>query len=341
MANLKFALLGAGFWSHFQLAAWRELPGVECVGVCDPVQAKAEALAGKFGIAQTYRDPEELFRHGKLDFVDIVSSPDTHSALVHLAARHRVPVICQKPMALSLSEAEEMVSACREAGVPFFVHENWRWQTAIRQLKKILAGNEIGRPFRARIDMISAFNVFANQPALKEIEQFILTDVGTHILDVARFLFGEAESVYCLTNRIHHDIRGEDVATVTMKMSGPTTVICEMGFAGSPLEEDRFPETFIFVEGDEGSVRLASDFWIRVTTREGTFSRRYPPEVYSWVDPAYSVVQSSIVPCHANILGAIRRESAAETTGEDNLKTLRLVFGAYQSATTGEVNRGG
>ncbi len=71
---------------------------------------------------------------------------------------------------------------------------------------------------RARIDYANSFPVFDNQPFLKELDHFILTDIGTHILDVARFLFGEASSVRCQTRRMRRDIAGEDVATVMMEM---------------------------------------------------------------------------------------------------------------------------
>jgi predicted dehydrogenase len=233
--------------------------------------------------------------------------------------------------------AEQMLAACREAGVPLLVHENWRWQTALRQLHRVLSDDPIGAPFRARIEMISGFPVFLNQPYLKELEQFILADMGTHILDVARLLFGEADSVYCQTSRAHRDIKGEDVATVMMKMGGKTTVLCHLGFAGNYLEHDRFPETFVFVEGERGSVELGPDFWIRVTTEAGTHSQRYPPPHYSWADPAYDVAHSSLVACNAHLLQALRGEGAAETTGDDNLKTLRLVYGAYESAARGQV----
>src|SRR5206468_2248172 len=131
---------------------------------------------------------------------------------VQLAAQREVAVICQKPMAPTLSDAERMVSVCRQARVPFFIHENWRWQTPIRVLKKVLDAGTIGVPFRARIDMISGFPVFKNQPFLRELEQFILTDLGSHTLDTARFLFGEAATLYCQTRRVHRDIKGEDVA---------------------------------------------------------------------------------------------------------------------------------
>ena len=342
MGNLKFAVIGAGFWSRFQLAAWHELEGVECVAVYNRTRARAEDLAREFGVAKVYDDAEELFASEELDFVDVITDVETHPKFVHLAAQHGVPVICQKPMAPSLSEAERMMRGCREAGVPLFIHENWRWQHPIRRLKGVLDEGSIGSPFRARIDMISGFSVFENQPFLAELERFILTDLGSHILDVARFLFGEAESIYCQTQRIHADIKGEDVATVLMHMGGQgTTVMCEMAYAGTPLERERFPETFVFIEGEKGSLELGPDYWVRVTTPDGTHAKRHPPPRYAWAEPAYDLVQASIVPCNANFLGALRGKGDAETTGEDNLQTMKLVFASYDSAARNEVVRMG
>jgi predicted dehydrogenase len=337
MSPLRFAIVGAGFWARFQLAAWRGQQGATCVAVCDRTRARAERLAQAFGITAVYDDAEAMLANEQLDFVDIITDVDTHSRFVHLAAAHRLPVICQKPLAPSLAEAERMVAVCREAGVPLLVHENWRWQTPIRALKAALDTGVIGVPFRARIDMISGFPVFDNQPFLKELQQFIVTDMGSHILDVARFLFGEADSLYCQTSRVHPDIKGEDVATVMLRMGGQTTVLCQMAYAGNYLEREAFPQTFAFVEGERGSIELGQDYWLRVTTQAGTHARRYPPPRYAWADPAYDVVQASMVPCQANLLGALRGEQPAETTGEDNLKTTRLVFGAYASVAQNAV----
>jgi predicted dehydrogenase len=118
---------------------------------------------------------------------------------------------------------------------------------------------------------------------------------------------------------------------------GGATVICQLGYAENFLERDRFPETFIFVEGERGSIELAPDYWLRVTTADGTHARRYPPPRYAWADPAYDLAHASIVPCNANILRALRGEAPAETVGEDNLRTARLVFAAYESAAGGQV----
>ena len=337
MKKLRFAIFGAGFWSHYQLAGWTELKGVECVAIFNRTRAKGEALAAKFQVPSVHDDPEELLRKEKPDFIDVISDVGTHGKFVHLAAKHRVPVICQKPMARSLVEAERMVKACRKARVPFLVHENWRWQTPIRQLKKILSEGKIGTPFRARIDMISGFPVFRNQPFLRELEQFIITDLGSHTLDAARFLFGEAENLCCQTRRVHRGIQGEDVATIMMRMGQGTTVTINMAYAGNYLEREAFPQTFVFIEGEMGSLELGPDYRIHVTTKQGTRAGRHPPPRYDWANPAYDVVHASIVPCNADLLRALQGRGDAETTAEDNLKTVRLVYAAYDSARFGRV----
>jgi predicted dehydrogenase len=349
---LRIAVIGSGLWARYQVAGWQVLPGVQIVALYNRTRPKAEALAKEFHIPAVYDDAAEMIEREKPDAVDIITDVETHPGFVRLAAGHGVPVICQKPMAPTLQAAEEMVTFCRGLDVPLFIHENWRWQTPIRRLKRVLDEGAIGEPFRARISMVTGFPVFINQPYFKTLEQFLLAEMGSHILDVARFLFGEARSVYCQTRRVHRDIRGEDVATVMLDMHPPTaaggspreapdgnsvTVVCELAYAENYLEYDYFPQTFALVEGSEGSVELAPDFWIRTTTESGTLARRHPPPRYPWADPAFDVVQASIVPCNQDLLAGLRRQKAPETTGEDNLKTARLVFAAYESAASNRV----
>ena len=336
MRVLRFGIIGTGFWARFQLAGWRELEGAECVALYNRTRAKAETLAEEFGVPAVYDDAEEMLGRERLDFLDIITDVHTHRQFVRLAAEHGLPVICQKPMAPTLDEAEEMVTTCAQAGVPFFIHENWRWQTPIREVKRVLDEGRIGWPFRAHVQFCSSFPVFDNQPFLAQLEQFILTDIGSHILDTARFLFGEAESLYGQTHRVHSEIKGEDVATVVMQMGEGTTVVCDMSYA-SRLERERFPETYVQVEGDQGSLELGPDYWVRVTTAEGTHAKRHPPPRYAWADPAYDLVQASIVPCNADLLKALQTGALPETHAADNIKTVRLVFAAYESARTGHV----
>lgn len=334
MNQTRFAIFGAGFWARCQLAAWREVGGVECVAIYNRSRAKAEAFARDLGVPAVYDDAEKLLREVKPDFVDNITEIGGHMPLSLLCAKHRIPCICQKPMAASLKDAREMVAAFAKAKTPFFVHENWRWQTPMRALIDTLRSGVIGTPFRARFTMISGFDVWANQPALRELPQFILTDLGTHLLDTARACFGEARSLYCQLHRtLAPDVKGDNVATLLLSMGeAKTSVVIELGYAKTPLERESFPQTLAFVEGPLGSIEVTGDYWLRVTTKKGTQSRRHAPPRYAWADPRYDISQSSMVPCHRDLLAALRGETSGETTGADNLKTLELVFGAYESA---------
>jgi predicted dehydrogenase len=197
MKNLRFAFFGAGWFARFQLGAWCEIKGAKCAAIYNRTRSKAEQLAREFNVPKTYDDPEELLKKENVDFVDIATNPFTLSRFVHLAAKYKVPVICQKPMAPSVAVAEKMVNVCRKARIPFYVHENWRWQAPIRRLKRELDKGAIGKVFRAHISRVSGYPVFKYEPTLPELQKFVISDTGTHLLDTARFLFGEASALYC------------------------------------------------------------------------------------------------------------------------------------------------
>jgi D-apiose dehydrogenase len=335
MDKLRFAVIGAGFWANYQIAAWKELEGVELVAVCDKNKEKADQLARKYEVNTTYDDVEKLFENEILDFVDIITDVDTHHIFAEMAALKGVNVICQKPMAASFEKAQGMVKLCREKGVKFFIHENFRWQAPIRALKAAMDSGVIGKPFKARLTFCSGFPVFENQPFLAELDKFIITDIGSHVLDIPRFLFGEASSLYCLTKRVNPKIKGEDVANVLLNMVAGVHCFVEMSYA-SILEKEAFPETLILVEGEKGSLLLTHKFELRTTTRFGTISQVVKPQIYHWVNPDYAVIHSSIVDCNRDILNGLRG-GKSETTSEDNFKTVELVWKSYESASSGKV----
>ena len=324
----RVAVAGAGFWTRFQLAAWRELPGVELVGITNRTRSRAEQLAAEFGIPEVFDSVEEL-----LDQLRPTRSTSSRPSRRIARTSSSPPPAISPPYARShLPRTWTTLGRwwrTREAGTALLVHENFRWQSTIRALKAVLAEGAIGVPFRARLNFESAFPVFENQPFLRELEQFILTDVRPYS-DVARFLFGEADRVYCTTSRVNEGIAGEDVATVVLSQEAMTT-LCSMSFA-SRLERQPFPQTLALVEGSRGSVEVAEDYWLRITADGRTLARRVPPPRYPWADPAYEVVHASIVPCNAHMLAVLRDGEPAETSGEDNLRTLELVFSAYDSA---------
>ena len=332
----NFALIGAGYWAEYQLAAWREIPTAHCVAVVDLDLKKAARLAQTCHVDRYFDNMGSMFAECRPRFVDIVTSVESHVELIDAAAREHVDVICQKPLTMDLKAARKIAQRCDEEGVMLLVHENWRWQRPIRSLKQVLDGHPIGRVFRARLNYDNSFPVFDNQPSLKKLDRFILSDMGPHLFDVLRFLFGEPGRLSCEINRSRSDIQGEDVASVLYRTIDDISILCSMSYA-TRLEHDCFPETLILVEGEAGTIELTHDYWINITTHEGTTRRRSPPPDYPWVDPRYELVQSSMVDCHRHLLDSVIYQTPAETCAKDNLKTLAMVDAAYRAAASHQV----
>ncbi len=330
MKPIKIAVIGTGFWANYQVPAWLELEGVEIVALYNRTAGKAFPLAERYNIPGVYDDAEKMLHETRPDVVDIITDVDTHHLFTSMAANNGVNVICQKPMAASEELARDMLDVCRTNNVKLFIHENFRWQKPVRAVKDVLNSLEIGRPFRARVSFCSAFPVFDNQPALAEVPHFILSDIGSHIFDICRFLFGEATSLYCITKTVNKKIKGEDVANVMMEMEDGVQCFAEMSYA-SILQKESFPQTFVSVEGELGSIHLTHDFKIITVTRGGAREVIVKPDEYPWADPDYMLVHSSIVDCNENILQGLSG-GECETTGEDNFRTVQLVWAAYASA---------
>ncbi|MDX7952377.1 Gfo/Idh/MocA family oxidoreductase [Lichenihabitans sp. Uapishka_5] len=334
--DLQGGLIGCGFFALNQLHGWRDARGAGIVALCDRDPERLRLVGDQFGIARRYTDAAAMLAAERLDFVDIATTVPSHRALVELAARHRVPVICQKPFAATMDDARAMVAACDAAGVALMVHENFRWQSAIRAVKAVIDTGEIGPVFWGRVSFRSAYDVFSGQPYLAEGERFILEDLGIHALDIARSLFGDATSVVARTRRVNPAIRGEDVATVLLGHAGDVTSVVDCSYATVQAVEP-FPETLIEVDGASGSIRLGQGYRMVVATRAGSRAVEVSPPVLPWASRPWHNIQESVALIQQHWVDRLRDGAAAETSGADNLKTLALVEAAYRSAATGAV----
>ncbi|MBB3999596.1 Gfo/Idh/MocA family protein [Aureimonas pseudogalii] len=334
MTTLGGALIGCGFFAVNQMHAWGQVPGAAITAICDRDPARLQAVGDAFGIAARYADAETMLREVRPDFVDIATTAQSHRALVELAASLKIPAICQKPFAPTMADARAMVEACESAGVPLMVHENFRWQSAILAVKRVLDEGTIGTPFFGRVSFRSRYDVFSGQPYLAEGERFIVEDLGIHALDVARFLFGNASAITARTARVNPAIRGEDVATMLLAHAGAMTSVVDCSYA-TLNEEELFPQTLVEIDGDAGSLRLGAGYRLSVTTSAGARHEDVSPELLPWASRPWHNIQESVLLIQRHFVDCLREGRTPDTSGADNLKTLALVEAAYRSAATG------
>lgn len=332
--NLRGAIFGTGYWSTLELPAWQELVGLEIVAAYNRTVSKAERIAEQFNIPSVYSDPEELLRNEEIDFMVIITEVPAHASLVFLGAKYHIPIICQKPMGPDYETCKRMVQSCKDSGIPFFINENFRWQPPFRALKQVLNESHIGKPYRAQIQFGNGgVETYIHQPFLKTLKHSAITDMGSHIFDLVRFLFGETQSLYCLSYKAYSEMAGEDnyVALLHVGDLMCTCEICE------------FYNTKAIIEGHNGWIELKPDNNIHIHTRDQTVIRdtaNWPhhkwissrDENYIGGDCVHSIYLSN-----QHLLNALRTGQAPETTGEDNLKTARLVFAAIESVENQEV----
>ena len=328
---MRIAVIGCGFFAQNHLHAWRDIDGVEVVALCDTDPARLDATSRGFGVTRRYSDAAVMFADGGIDVADIATTVPSHRPLVELAARHGVHVICQKPFAENMEDARAMVSIVADTGKVLMVHENFRWQSAVRSVIDLVRDGAIGDPFFGRISFRSGYDVFSGQPYLAEGQRFIVEDLGIHILDIARAFFGDVARLSATTRRVNPAINGEDVATMLMEHDGGVTSVVDCSYATRRVPET-FPESLIEIDGTLGTLRLNAGYKLELNRNGEIEVRDLSPKLLPWASRPWHNIQESVRTIQQHFVDCIGSGEEPETSGRDNLKTLALVEAAYASA---------
>lgn len=331
---LRGAIIGSGFFAGFQAEAWQRMAGVEIVAVADPLLERAQNFAARFGIPRVYRHAESMLRQEAPDFVDIVTRPDSHLALVQLAAARRAHVICQKPMADTWEECQAIIELCRAAKVRLLMHENWRWQSWYREIKRLIDAGVFGRVYHLGFCMRTGdgrgADAYAVQPYFCQMPRLLIYETLVHFLDTFRFLAGEIATVHCRTQRLNPLIAGEDYVLIQLDfVAGAQGVIDANRIAG----ETPPPVAFgVFtLEGERAALRMTPQGELFVT-EYGAAERRHEYEI-----PTTGYKGDSVFAAQQHYVTCLRTGLPCETEGEEYLKTVRAMFACYESAETGQV----
>jgi len=332
---LRVGVIGCGFFAENHLAAWQHMPDVTLIAVCDLDSAKAQSAAERYGAKLVFASARDMLDSGEVDFVDIATTMRSHVELVELAAARRIPVIVQKPLAPTHAECLAIIETCKAAGVPLMVHENTRFLKPVRRAQEIIASNALGKINWGRVAFRTGHNIYGKQPYLAHEDHFVILDLGVHMLDVARYLFGDATRLYCQSQSVKPGIRGEDLATIMLQHESGVTSVVECSYA-SPIDPDPFPELTLQIEGTQGSLRLDPNYRLSVHSGGETVTHDVSPTMFPWSTVPWHGTQESVFAIQRHWVECLRAGKPVETSGADSRKTYDLVFGAYTSARTGQ-----
>lgn len=331
--QLKGVIIGAGWFAGYHADGWRRIPQAKIVAVADIVADRAREFAARWNIPRAYAGAAELLAAERPDFVDIATRPDSHLELTRLAASHGVHVICQKPMAPTLSECEEMVKVCAAAKVRLIIHENWRWQAWYREVGRLAGANVLGKIFHVGFRMRTGDgrgpDPYGIQPYFREMERFLIYETAIHYLDTSRYFGGELTEIFCRTARINPVIRGEDYALVQFRFAGGAHGLIDANrISGKVPNEVAFGE--LRLEGDRGMAQVDGSGRVVVTV--------YGRDPYGWeFDGNAGYKGDSVKAFEEHAVNSLISGRPAESEGSDYLRMVRAVFACYDSAATGRV----
>ncbi|TLS51005.1 Gfo/Idh/MocA family oxidoreductase [Paenibacillus antri] len=335
----KVGLVGTGYWSDKHLKAWSRIEGVEIAALCNRSRAKLEARAAEFGVPENrlYGTIDEMLEDADIDIVDIVTGPETHVEFVTKAAAAGKHIMCQKPFAPTLEDAERMVAAARDAGARLMVTENWRWLMPFQLIKRTLDEGTIGKVKAVRYIHTDYYtprfapSVAIPQPFFRDMPKLLFYEMGVHWFDTWRFLFGTPKRLYAETATISPHIAGEDSGVVVLgyedfygflDMSWATRQKLDrpLGDAVQPVHLEQMA-----IDGENGTIKMYTDGRITIVNRDGTDERALAESTYLDHEESHFRLQSHFVEC-------LETGAEFQTSGEDNLVTLRMTFGTYESA---------
>lgn len=262
MSALRVLVVGAGYFSAFQLQGWQRIERTTCVGLVDPDTTRAHQLAGRYGIDAVFDDLGHALAATRPDLVDIVTPPPTHAALVGQCVAARLPTICQKPFGNDYADALAITRQAEEAGVTLVVHENFRWQPWYREARRLIDAGRLGTlhsvAFRLRPGDGQGPQAYLDrQPYFQQMPRLLVRETAIHWIDTFRYLAGEVRNVYATLRRLNPVIAGEDAGLIVFEFEPGATGL----FDGNRLNDHvasnpRRTMGEAWIEGSAGVLRL-------------------------------------------------------------------------------------
>ena len=323
---LRIGLIGAGMVSRHHLIAWAELSDqARVVAVADPSAENAARRATEFGISQIYANAGAMLAATELDAIDIAAPRQMHAPLVRLAAKKRLPVLCQKPLAPNLQEATDLDAEVADL-TRLMVHENWRFRGYYRDAAAWLREGRIGNVKQVQLMLLTSgvlpgpdglCPALERQPFMRRERRMLVAEVLIHHLDTLRMLLGPLRVTAAQLSRSSDQLVGEDGAVIQLATNGGAGVSVFASFAahGHPATQvDRLD-----ILGAKGAIRLDG---ARLTC-----SGASPAEQVYDLAAEY---QGSYNRTIAHFVKSLRDNTPFETAPQDNLETLRLVEDCYR-----------
>ncbi|MBM3908737.1 MAG: Gfo/Idh/MocA family oxidoreductase [Gemmatimonadetes bacterium] len=332
--DFKVALVGCGRIAHNHFDAIAGLDGLTLSAVCDIVEERAREAGEQWGVPW-FTSYDEMLRQSECDVVIVATPSGLHPAQGVKAAQAGKHVVCEKPMAITLSSADALVQACDDAGVKLFVVKQNRLNPAIQLLRRAVDRGRFGRIYMANATVRWARpQEYYDQAPWRGTWEFdggAFMNQASHYVDLVQWLIGPVESVMARTATLARRIEAEDSGAAILRFRNGAIGVLEVTMLTFP----RNLEGSITIIGEKGTVKIGGtavnkvEHWQFESYDDDDklieAAATNPPNVYGFGHAGY----------YRNVLAVLRGEAAPDTDGRSGRKSLELILGIYESAKTG------
>lgn len=317
---LRISLVGCGRISQTHLQAISNLQEYcQLVAVADVRESAAKSVAEQYG-CKAFTDYREMIDGNKIEAVIISSPPSTHAEIASFFLEQGIHVLCEKPLAIRVTEAEQMVNKASEKDCLLMMASKYRYVDDVIKAKGIVESGILGEVvlfenvFCSKVDMRDRWN------ARKQIAGGgVLVDNGCHSVDIARYLLGPIDKVQAEEGRRIQQLEVEDTARLYFRTKSET-----MGAVDLSWSIHKEQESYVNLYGTEGVLSIG---W--------KCSKYRQSEKLHWVPFGRGYDKNAAFSGQIkNFISAIRGKEAPLITPEDGLESVRVIETAYRSMQT-------
>ena len=382
MKKLNVGIIGAGFMTKAHSMAYAAMPMFFWPAPALPVRAvladvsekTAAEAAARFGYARSTGDWRTIIEDPTIDVVDIATPNDSHAEIAIAAAKAGKHILCEKPIARTTEEARLMLEAVRSSGVTHMLAFNYRKTPAIAYAKKLIADGEIGAVRNFRATYLQDWSADPNAPLSWRFQKNsagsgALGDIGTHVIDIARYLVSDIAEVSALaktyvaqrptqsggldslgTVRLGQDVpKGEvdvdDEITTLLKFDNGAIGSLEAtrnawgrnNFITLEIHGETGSIAFNYERRDELQVCFANDPADRKAFRTIYTGPAHPNGASLWPIPALGIgySETKIIECY-DFFDAVVNQKKADPDFEDGYRISQICDAILESAANGQ-----
>ena len=335
---LKFGLVGCGRIAkrHSELLGHNQINNASLVAVCDIDEEKAKKIGEQFNVPY-YTDMDEMMQKESIDVVSVLTESGYHAKHVINLAKYGKHIVVEKPMALTLDDADAMIRACDENSCKLFVVKQNRFNVPVVKLREAMDEKRFGKlvlgTIRVRWCRDQNYYDQAWWRGRWDMDGGVLTNQASHHVDLLEYMMGDVESVFAKSTTALVNIEAEDTAIVTLKFRNGALGIIEATTAVRPKDL----EGSISILGETGTVEIGGFavnkmlHWNFTHKKDGDdeVMEKYsvnPPNVYGFGHQAY----------YEHVVDSILNNKKHLVDGLVGRKSLELISAIYESIETGK-----